>query len=450
MMAYGGQRLRMVAVIAVTSSLALCGCSSDPSIVRTTGRVADDSIAVQVPAVTLPAPNTSIAGAGAAGAGSGAAAPGAGRRSAVSTAAAIAQAGTYAAVESVEVGAGERVAAGDVLVRLDTDALEAAVVSARASARLSHARVDVLEAMADEIGDRRITLADAREQLTGTIAELESMLAELRVRRAQANDALERLQRLLASLPAIPPGSVPPGGALPTGTPVPTATPPGAGVPTGTPPGGLPGAMPTLPDPARLEAGIAQLDAAITKLEDGLAKARAGLTRLDDAGAQLTDALVTLEDVTELARIAADASGIGIRVARQQLDSATVRSPVAGVVTEVVSESEVLAPGATAARVRPDGPATVNGWLGPDDLGRVELGDRVSVSLDSRPGLRYRALLTRVGGEAIYPPTYFATTEVHLGRAVLVEARLEASNVDLPAGTPVDMTIAGSPPAQRP
>lgn len=402
-------------------SLALAGCSSGNSTVTLTGRVTDDSIAIQVPAVA---------------------------RVTTATVSALTQTGSYATIKSVEVEAGDRVAAGDVLFAVDVAPLKAAVRQAAASVAVARARVRVLESMSDDLADKKATVADTRAQLTDTISQLESTLADLRDKRALAADALARLRKLLGSLPTMPPGGVIPTGTPPGGGVLPTGTPPGS-LPTGTPPGGLPPGLPPggLPDPAKLEAGIAQLDAAIAKLETGIAKARRGLARLDEASSKVADAQATLADVTELARIAAGASTISVDVARQRLEAAVVRAPVAGVVTQVVSEGEVLAPGAAAVRIRPDGAANVNGYVGEEYLGRIELGDPVVVRIDSRPAQRYRARITRVGEEAVYPPTYVATREVHLGRAVLVEARLEATNVALPAGTPVDLTIAGIEPA---
>lgn len=425
-------RAALVAATAVlAASLTLAGCRSADTTLELTGRVSDDSVIVQVPSVALPSPDTAIGG--------GAPTRGGARSSQPATVAALTQAGSFATIASVEVTAGDRVEAGDVLARLDSDALEAAVTAARATAQAARARVGVLESMRDDLGDKKMTLAEARAKLTDTIAQLEATLADLKAKRAQAAEALARLRALLGSIPGglRPPGSAP-------------GTPGAGGPPTSTPPGGAPGGLPigapSLPDPAELEAAIAKLGSAVAKLESGLGRARSGLARLDDASAKLTDARATLLDATELARVAADASSISVALARQQLSSAVVRSPVAGVVTEIVSEGEVLAPGAPLARVLPARAATVNAWLGFEDVGRVSLGDRVTVTLDSRPGERYAARLVRIGDEALYPPTYVATREVHFGRAVPLEARLDDAEVSLPTGTPVDLAVEGRAP----
>lgn len=429
----GAGKLVVLALLAVAAP----GCRADGAPVAVTGRIAADAIHVQVPMLAVPSPALEISAGGDDAGGIGGAASAA-RRSSSSKAASLAGLGSVAVVASVPVEPGARVRAGDVLVRFDDRALRVGVEAARAAERVARARVGVLEDLDDDLADRRATLADTRSELRRTIPELEATLADLRGRRRLAAARLAQLRSLLGSLPSMSPGSSP------------GSTPPGSTPPTGTPPPGGGGAQP--PDPARIRAGvarlenaIAQLDAAIGQLESGLARARSGLARLESAAGDLSDASATVDDALELARIGAKGASIPVALAREQLSAATILAPVDGVVLDAPAVGDTLAPGAIAVALRPPSAASAEAWLGFDDLARVAVGDPATVRLDSLPGRRFEARIASIGRRAQYPPTFAATRDVHLGRAVLVELEIVGEDAPvLPAGTPCDIVIGGS------
>lgn len=225
----------------------------------------------------------------------------------------------------------------------------------------------------------------------------------------------------------------------PTGTPVPTGTPPPTPPVPATPP--VP-PMPALPDPAAIRAGIAQLDAGLGRLSSGLGQARAGLARLDDAAAQLADAKATVEDLRQLADIAADTQSIAVELAGVRREDAVVRAMSSGRVVESAEVGDVLAPGATVAVIAPASAAHVSTWVPVDAVRALEIGTEASVRTDSAPGKHFPARVTRVGEEAGYPPTSYATREVHLLRSVEVEFELTDPSVRLPRGTPATVEIS--------
>jgi multidrug resistance efflux pump len=176
------------------------------------------------------------------------------------------------------------------------------------------------------------------------------------------------------------------------------------------------------------------------QIDAGIAKAQSGLGRLSTASAKLSDARTQLRDVRSLARIAAGASAVGVDLARYQRSLAEVTSPVEGVVVSVVSEGDVVAPGATIAEIRRTGPAKVDAWLAPGDLPAVSIGAKASIGADWTRNTA-RGEVTRIGGRADYPPTSSATKEVHLTRAIPIEITLDPGQPTLPPGTPVDVSI---------
>ena len=189
-----------------------------------------------------------------------------------------------------------------------------------------------------------------------------------------------------------------------------------------------------------------QLSAALAKIDAGLGKVRAGRAKLSSASAKLSDARRQLSDLRRLARVGVSGAGIGVQVAQYQRELAVVRSPADGIVVSVVSVGDVLAPGATIAEVRREGPPRVTTWIAPETLGSVGVGTEAEVRADWLPGgAPLAGRVTRISTQAEYPPTSFATSEIHLTRAVQVEITLEeaADQPGLPPGTPVDVRFLG-------
>ncbi len=404
----------LAALLALAVSVS--GCSADDSL---SGRVVDDVTVVQAPSLPVPQVDLNAGFAGAQPSG----APSA--RSGQTTIQAITGVGSVARIVSVNVETGDAVRAGQVVATFDSAALDASLAAARAAHASARAQLPVLDEALDKVDSGKATLASTRAQVADAIAKLTATRAQLVAKRAQVAALLAKLQQM--------------GGALPPGG-VPTM-PPGGVLPTGTPP-------PVPPNPAQLRAALAQLDAGIAKIDAGLAKARSGLGTLSSARAKLSDARAQLLDVRELARIAADASSIGVAVATYQRSLAVVRAPVSGRVVSAVRVGDVLAPGASVVRIRGEGPARVSLWLTPEqaralEQRRASSGQpvRVTVSGDWAPG-EAQATVTRIGVRAEYPPTSFATREVHLTRAIPVEVTVVADDdYPLPPGAPVDVRI---------
>lgn len=409
---------RPIAVTLVTAltCVALTGCASR-GVSDYAGVVVDDTITLQAPALPMPAVDLD---AGFTPGASGAAPPST-RRSSATTVAAITALGSATRVTRVSVRVGDAVRAGAEIARLDSAALDANIVVAGAVQASAMAQVDVLDDALDTVASSRSTLASRRREINSSAAQLASTRATLATQLAD-------LEALLAKVEAPKAGGaapVPPGGA-PTGT-----VPPG-----GTPPGGL-------PDPAQLRAGIAKLTTALAKIDAGLAKVASGRAQLTAAGSKLADARAQLTDIRALARVAADASAVGVQLARYQRELAVIRTPVEGVVVSVVTAGEVLAPGATIAKIRRSSASYATTWVAPDDLGALRVGSRAEVRADwlSAGAGAIAGSVSHISPRAEYPPTSFSTRDVHMTRAVRVEITLSPTS-DRPApppGAPVDV-----------
>ncbi len=405
-------RLVAVSLVAALTCAALSGCARNGAPRDFAGEVVDDTVTLQAPALPMPSVDldAGFAPTTASDRSTGA------RRSAVATPAALTGLGTVARVASVSVTAGVGVHEGQEIARLDSAALDANVAIAKSTVASARAQVGVLDDALDTVASNRSTLASKRAQINDAATLLATTRAKLAT---QLTDA----KALLAKIEAAgggggkPPGTVPPGGPL--------------------------------PDPAQLRAGITQLTAALAQIDAGLAQVSAGRAQLSSASAKLADARRQLGDLRVLARVSVDAAKVGVRLAEYQRELAVVRSPVDGTVVSVASVGDVLAPGATVAEVRRSGPPRVITWLAPEELGAVKIGTATEVRADWFPvgtgGTPIRGRVTRIGTRAEYPPTSFATSEIHLTRAIRVETTLSdtAEQPALPPGTPVDVRFIG-------
>jgi multidrug resistance efflux pump len=411
-------RIIAVSLVASLALATLSGCATGAAPRDIAGKVVDDTVVLQVPALPMPSVDLDAGFTpGAATVGSAGA-----RRSAVATAVAFTGLGSVVRVSSVSAKTGENVGAGQEIARLDSAALDANVAIAKANRATARAQVGVLGDALDAVALNRSTLASKRAQINNAAAQLTTTRAKLAAQLAELKALLAKIEAARGS-GGRPPGRVPPGGGSPGGT---------------SPPG-------TLPDPAKLRAGIVQLTAALAKIDAGLAKVSAGRTQLASASAKLADARTQLKDLRVLARIAADAAEVGVRLAEYQRELAVLRSPVDGVVVSVVAVGEVLSPGATVAVIRRREASRVTTWIAPEGLGSLRVGSSAEVRADWLSADTLRGRVSSVGTRAEYPPTSFATSEIHLTRAIPVEVTLTgtADQPALPPGAPVDVRFLG-------
>jgi hypothetical protein len=97
------------------------------------------------------------------------------------------------------------------------------------------------------------------------------------------------------------------------------------------------------------------------------------------------------------------------------------------------------------AAIRESGASSITTWLSPAQLSEVCVGSQAAVWGDWMSSAKWLdAEISLIGQHADYPPTSFATDEVHLTRAVPVRLTLTKSSEQpqsMPPGAPVDITF---------
>ncbi|HEX9094092.1 MAG TPA: HlyD family efflux transporter periplasmic adaptor subunit [Coriobacteriia bacterium] len=312
------------------------------------------------------------------------------------SAGASAQPAVAGRLASVEVSAGARVAAGQVVARLDDAALALRVEQAKAAARGARARIGVVDANLDTLADNSATLADARRTLDKTLAQLQTSRAEI----------VRNLEQARALVRSLPPGVKPPGMTV---------------------------------DPRAL---VAKLEAGLAKIDAGMAKIAAGRAKLDSGAAKLSDARSQLRGARGVVELAADAADAGVPLAEARRELAVIRASSGGLVTWAAEPGTVVFAGGPVVRILPDGPRLLDTYLDADQTELVRVGASASAAVDSLPGSVFPGQVTGIRPVYEYPPTGLPTTLIHMTRAFKVTVTLDDSTTPLPYGTPADLTIS--------
>ncbi len=155
------------------------------------------------------------------------------------------------------------------------------------------------------------------------------------------------------------------------------------------------------------QTGLKQADAAVTQAQSGLAQAQAALKVLD-----------------------------------LQIGKCTVRAPQAGAVTaRDLDVGELVVPGGTVMVISQLDPVTVTVYVPEDRYGQIDLGQAVTISVDSFPGQTFAGTVRWISSEAEFTPRNVQTVS---GRKATVYAvKVEVSNDSglLKPGMPADVDL---------
>lgn len=177
-------------------------------------------------------------------------------------------------------------------------------------------------------------------------------------------------------------------------------------------------------------------DAAIEASRTAVLQARAGQER-DQA------LLKVAERNREVVQALADSAEQSLELARIQRGNATLSAPFDGVIVARQAElGEVVAPGTPVATLADLDHVWLRAYLNETDLGRVRLGQEVSVRTDAYPGRTFLGRLAFVASQAEFTPK---SVETHAERVTLVyrvKIDLENSGHWLLPGMPADASLA--------
>ena len=129
----------------------------------------------------------------------------------------------------------------------------------------------------------------------------------------------------------------------------------------------------------------------------------------------------------------------GLALAQLQLDRATVKAPISGVVvTRNLEIGDLVVAGGTVMRIAQLDTLNLVVYLPEDQYGQVSLGDSVNITVDSFSNRAFSGEVIHIADEAEYTPKNVQTES---GRKATVYAvKIEVANADhkLKSGMPAD------------
>lgn len=184
-------------------------------------------------------------------------------------------------------------------------------------------------------------------------------------------------------------------------------------------------------NPQTLNVKLDQAKSALGETEAQIAMAQAQLSALQ-AGAS-PEQISALEARVEQAQTIVDAL-------ETQRDMLEIRSPLDGTVVSIVSHpGEVAAQGATLLTIADLNRISLDVYVAENQIGRVQLGQAVEVSVDSFPDRVFKGEIVHISDSAEFTPRNVATQEERVNLVFAIKIRVENESGDLKPGMPADV-----------
>jgi len=134
------------------------------------------------------------------------------------------------------------------------------------------------------------------------------------------------------------------------------------------------------------------------------------------------------------------ASALG--VIQTQIGYSNLFAPIAGVVLVKNTEAgEFIVPGGAVITLGDVAKPWLKAFINESDLGRVKLGQKVSVTTDSYPGKAYPGKITFISSEAEFTPKNVQTTKERVKLVYRIKVSLANPQMELKPGMPADAKI---------
>ena len=198
------------------------------------------------------------------------------------------------------------------------------------------------------------------------------------------------------------------------------------------------------------EAAMHAAEQRVSLVEEGPRKQEIELARaqLERAKAALTLTQASAEEVKrrqqEMGVRQADMkrATANVAVMDSQLNDTIAKSPLDGVVLLKTTEAgEVVAPGATIVTIADIEHPWLRGYIPQTQLGRVKLGQKVTLTTDSYKDKSYQGTITYISSQAEFTPKQIQTQEERVKLVYRVKISVENKQQELKLNMPVDAII---------
>jgi len=124
--------------------------------------------------------------------------------------------------------------------------------------------------------------------------------------------------------------------------------------------------------------------------------------------------------------------------AKQKLEYTKLHSPVSGtVLTKSAENGEFVQPGSTILTAADTENVWIRGYVSGEYLGKIHIGQKVTVSSDSYPDKNYEGKITYISDKAEFTPKSVQTYEERINYMYRIKADVDNSSQELKSGMPV-------------
>jgi HlyD family secretion protein len=148
-------------------------------------------------------------------------------------------------------------------------------------------------------------------------------------------------------------------------------------------------------------------------------------------------------ETIEQARARVQQAMEALNLARTRLGYSTLTSPLGGMVlSENIEAGEYVSPGTPVVTVGRLDKVWIRAYIDETDLGRVRIGQPVSVTTDTYPGKIYKGRVSFLSSEAEFTPKNVQTQKERVKLVYRIKIDVENSNMELKPGMPADAEIS--------
>lgn len=317
-------------------------------------------------------------------------------------------------IEAIPVNEGDRVTAGQEIVRLDHSLIDAQLAQAQAA-------VDTAQAQLAQIknGPRQSDVTAAQAALVAAQQNYDKVRAgptadQIAPLKAQVDSAHAALDQAQSAYDRI-------GGSA-------------------NPDIGL------APQSLQLQQATSNYQAALAALNDALthptsAELAAAQSQVKQAQAAL-DRLTPTADSIAVAEAQVKQAQDALAVLQVQAAKLTTTSPANGVVAQrAVNVGEFAAPGATLLTITQLDPVKLTIYVPETRLGQIKLGDEIGVQVDSFPNRVFKGKVIFIASQAEFTPRNVQTKEQRVNTVFAVKLQIANPDSALKPGMPADATL---------
>ena len=198
---------------------------------------------------------------------------------------------------------------------------------------------------------------------------------------------------------------------------------------------------PTASELAAAQSQVQQAQAALDRLTADAAQLAAAQSQVQQAQAAL-DRLTPTQNSIDVAQSQVKQAQAALAVLQAQLAKMTLTSPVTGIVTNrALQPGELATPGAALLTVTRLDPVTLTIYVPETELGQIQLGQQVAVLVDSFPGENFMCKVVFIKSQAEFTPRNVQTKEERVNTVFAVKVELPNASLELKPGMPEDALL---------